>query len=150
LDLAIPETGPDPFKELPLCALDRHRGAIQAGQWPDPTGSLEANTEPLAPVREQRQAVEVGNCSQNQIGRIALDDDPGLVGFGTELSGDHYQVSNWALPPGYRQGPTIYRRALAKVDHMRLQILAANSDRFFSEDCRPKRRDLNISTERRK
>ena len=94
--------------------------------------------------------MEVSNGPQNQIGRIAFDDDAGLVTFSTELRGDHHQVSNWAPSPGYRQRPTIYCGAFAKLDHIRFQILAADSDRLLSEDCRPESRDLNISAERRK
>src|ERR1017187_2218080 len=59
-------------------------------------------------------------------------------------------MSNWALPPRYRQRPTIYRGALAKLDHIRVQILAANPDRLLGEDCRPESRDLHIGAERRK
>ena len=47
--------------------------------------------------------MEVGGGPQNQIGRVTFDDDAGLVAFGTELRGDHHQVSNWAPPSGYRQ-----------------------------------------------
>ena len=81
--MAALEAGPDPFQKFALCAPDRHWGAIQAGQWPDTTGFLEANTEPLAPVRKQGQAVEVSNGTQDQIGRIASDNDAGLVSFST-------------------------------------------------------------------
>ena len=94
--------------------------------------------------------MEVGNGTQNQIGRIAFDDDAGLVTFGTELRGDHHQMSNRASSPRYRQRPAIHCRTLAKLDHIRFQILAADSDRLLAEDCRPESRDLNISAERRK
>ena len=84
------------------------------------------------------------------IDESAFQAGAGLITFSTELCGDYDQVSNWAPPPRYRQRPTIYRGAGAKLDHVRLQILAANSDRLLSEDRRPKSRDLNIRTERRK
>jgi len=56
---------PDPFQKFALCAPDRHWGTIQAGQGPDTAGFLEANTEPLAPVRKQGQAVEI--CDARRI-----------------------------------------------------------------------------------
>ena len=70
--------------------------------------------------------MEVSNGPQNQIGRIALRDDPGLVTFGTELRGDHDQVSNWASSSRYRQRTTIHCGALTKLDHIWFQILAAD------------------------
>jgi len=81
--------------------------------------------------------VEVCNGSQNEIGRIALDDDSGLVSFSAELRRDHHQMPNWASSPGYRQRPPIYQGALAKLDHVRFEVLAADPYRFLSKDCRP-------------
>jgi hypothetical protein len=66
--LAVLKSGPDPFKKLALCAPDRHGGAIEAGQWADAASLLEATAEPLAPIGQQGQAVEVSDGSQNQIG----------------------------------------------------------------------------------
>ena len=62
-DLAGLEAGSDPFQQLVFAALNRNRGAVQAGQWPDAAGSLQANTEPPAPVRKKRQAVQVSESS---------------------------------------------------------------------------------------
>ena len=98
-------------------------------------------------------AVRVGlqrPAEADRVGRTTLDDDAGLVTFGPELGGDHHQVSNWALPPRYRQRPTTYRGALAKLYQVRFQILAANPDRLLCEDRRPESRDLHIGAERRK
>ena len=94
--------------------------------------------------------MEICDGPQNQIGRIAFDDDASLVTFSTELRGDHHQVSNWTLPSGYVQGPAMHRGALAKLDHIRFQVLATDPYRFFSKYRRPESRDLNIGTERRK
>ena len=94
--------------------------------------------------------MEVGNGTQDQIGRIAFDNDAGLVPFSTELRGGHHQMSYRAPPTGYRQRPTVHCGAFAKLDHIWFQILAADSDRFLCEDCRPEGRDLNIGTEHRK
>jgi hypothetical protein len=149
-DLAVLEAGSDPFEKFTLCAPDCYWDTIQAGKWPDTTSFLEPNTEPLAPVRKQWQAVEVSNGTQNQIGRIAFDNDAGLVTFSTELRGGHHQMSYWAPPTGYRQRPTVHCGAFAKLDHIWFQILAADSDRLLCEDRRPESRDLNISAKRRK
>lgn len=94
--------------------------------------------------------MEVNNCPQNQIRRIAFDDDAGLVTFSTELRGDRHEVSNWAPSPGYGQRPTIHGWALAKLDHIRSQILTADPYRFLTKDRRPESGDLNIGTKRRK
>jgi hypothetical protein len=94
--------------------------------------------------------VEVGNGSQNQIGRIALRDDAGLVTFSTELRGDHHQMSDWAPPARYCQRSTIHCGALAKLDHVRFQLLATDPYWFLTKDCRPEGRDLHIGTECRK
>ena len=150
LDVAALEAGPDPFQKFALRAPDRHWGTIQTGQWPDTTGFLEANAEPLAPVRKQGQAVEICDGPQNQIGRIAFDDDASLVTFSTELRGDHHQVAHWTLPSGYVQRPAMHRGALAKLDHIRFQILAADPYRFLSKYRRPESGDLDVGTERRK
>jgi hypothetical protein len=91
--------------------------------------------------------MEVSNGTQNQIGRIALRDDAGLVTLGTELRGDHHQMSNWAPSARYRQRSTIDRGALAKLDHIRFQFMAADPYWFLTKDRRPESRDLNIGTE---
>ena len=68
LDLAALESGPDPFEKLAFCAPDRHGGAIEAGQWADAASLLQATAEPVAPIGQQGQTVEVSDGSQNQIG----------------------------------------------------------------------------------
>jgi hypothetical protein len=85
LNLAAPKAGSDPFKKLSLCASDCDRGAIQSGQGPDAPSFAESIKKPLAPSRKQWQTVKIGRSAQNQIGRIAFDDDPRLVSFGTKL-----------------------------------------------------------------
>jgi len=50
LDVTVLEAGPNPFKKLSFCALDSHGSTIQARQLPNTASSMEASTEPFAPI----------------------------------------------------------------------------------------------------